>query len=79
MRTKVIIDGFKNSQKLRVIINGITVYTTIKGVLFDLFGNTEQRAAVCDALLELSYFYRTEKSTGLGKDFRGYSIQVDLI
>jgi hypothetical protein len=79
MRTKVIIDGLKNSQKLRVIINGITVYTTIKGVLFDLFGNTEQRAAVCDALLELSYFYRTEKSTGLGKNFRGYSIQVDLI
>jgi len=79
MRTKVIIDGFKNSQKLRVIINGITVYTTIKGVLFDLFGNTEQRAAVCDALLELSYFYRTEKSTGLGKNFRGYSIQVNLI
>jgi len=79
MRTKVIFDGLKNSQKLRVIINGVTVYTTIKGVLFDLFGNTEQRAAVCDALLELSYFYRTEKSTGLGKDFRGYSIQVDLI
>jgi hypothetical protein len=79
MRTKVIIDGLKNSQKLRVIINGITVYTTIKGVLFDLFGNTEQRAAVCDALLELSYFYRTEKSTGLGKNFRGYSIQVNLI
>lgn len=79
MRTKVIIDGLKNSQKLRVIINGITVYTTIKGVLFDLFGNTEQRAAVCDALLELSYFYRTEKSTGLGKNFRGYSIQVDLV
>ena len=79
MRTKVIFDGLKNSQKLRVIINGVTVYTTIKGVLFDLFGNTEQRAAVCDALLELSYFYRTEKSTGLGKDFRGYSIQVNLI
>ena len=79
MRTKVIIDGLKNSQKIRVIINGVIVYTTIKGVLFDLFGNTEQRAAVCDALLELSYFYRTEKSTGLGKDFRGYSIQVDLI
>jgi hypothetical protein len=79
MRTKVIFDGLKNSQKIRVIINGITIYTTIKGVLFDLFGNTEQRAAVCDALLQLSYFYRTEKSTGLGKDFRGYSIQVNLI
>jgi len=79
MRTKVIFDGLKNSQKIRVIINGVIVYTTIKGVLFDLFGNTEQRAAVCDALLQLSYFYRTEKSTGLGKNFRGYSIQVNLI
>jgi hypothetical protein len=79
MRTKVIFDGLKNSQKIRVIINGVIVYTTIKGVLYDLFGNTEQRAAVCDALLQLSYFYRTEKSTGLGKDFRGYSIQVNLI
>jgi len=75
----VIFDGLKNSQKIRVIINGVIVYTTIKGVLYDLFGNTEQRAAVCDALLQLSYFYRTEKSTGLGKDFRGYSIQVNLI
>ena len=79
MRTKVIFDGLKNSQKIRVIINGVVVYTTIKGVLYDLFGNTEQRAAVCDALLQLSYFYRTEKSTGIGKDFRGYSIQVNLI
>ena len=79
MRTKVIFDGLKNSQKIRVIIDGVIVYTTIKGVLFDLFGNTEQRAAVCDALLQLSYFYRTEKSTGIGKDFRGYSIQVNLI
>jgi len=79
MRTKTIFDGLKNSQKLRVIINDIAIYTTVKGVLFDLFGNTEQRAAVCDALLQLSYFYRTEKSTGIGKDFRGYSIQVNLI
>jgi hypothetical protein len=79
MRTKVIFDGLKNSQKIRVIINGVIVYTTIKGVLFDLFGNTEQRAAVCDALLQLSYFYRTDGSIGLAQDFRGYSVQVNLL
>ena len=79
MRTKVIFDGLKNSQKIRVIINGVIVYTTIKGVLFDLFGNTEQRAAVCDALLQLSYFYRTDGSVGLAQDFRGYSVQVNLL
>ena len=79
MRTKTILDGFKNCQKLRVIINGIIVYTTVKGVLFDLFGSTEQRAAVCDALMRLSFLYRTTGCGGLGANYRGYSIQVDLL
>lgn len=79
MRTKTLIDGFKNSQKLRLIINGIIVYTTVKGVLFDLFGSSEQRAAVCDALMKLSFYKRTENAMGLAEDFRGYSVQVDLL
>jgi len=79
MRTKTILDGLKNSQKLRVILNGITIYTTIKGVMFDLFGNTEQRAAVCDALLQLSFLKRTANCAGVGAVYRGYQIQVDLI
>lgn len=79
MRTKTLIDGFKNSQKLRLIINGIIVYTTVKGVLFDLFGSSEQRAAVCDALMKLSFYKRTENAIGLAEDFRGYSVQVDLL
>ena len=79
MRTKTLIDGFKNSQKLRLIINGIIVYTTVKGVLFDLFGSSEQRAAVCDALRKLSFYKRTENAMGLAEDFRGYSVQVDLL
>ena len=79
MRTKTLIDGFKNSQKLRVIINGVAIYTTIKSVLFDLFGNSEQRAAVCDALIKLSFYKRVANYTGLAEDFRGYSVQVDLL
>ena len=79
MRTKTLIDGFKNSQKLRLIINGIIVYTTVKGVLFDLFGSSEQRAAVCDALMKLSFYKRNENAMGLAEDFRGYSVQVDLL
>jgi len=76
--TKRCFDGFNNSQKLRVILNGITIYTTIKGVMFDLFGNTEQRAAVCDALLQLSWAVRNTGSVGIGSNYRGYDIQVDL-
>ena len=77
--TKRCFDGFNNSQKLRVILNGITIYTTIKGVMFDLFGNTEQRAAVCDALLQLSYDFRNNNCVGIGRNYRGYDVQVDLL
>ena len=77
--TKRCFDGFNNSQKLRVILNGITIYTTIKGVMFDLFGNTDQRAAVCDALLRLSFLKRTANCAGVGSVYRGYQIQVDLL
>ena len=77
--TKRCFDGFNNSQKLRVILNGITIYTTIKGVMFDLFGNTDQRAAVCDALLRLSFLKRTANCAGVGAVYRGYQIQVDLM
>jgi hypothetical protein len=32
MRTTTIIEGIKDSQKIRVIINGVGFYTTVKGV-----------------------------------------------
>lgn len=32
MRTKAIITGLKDSQKIRVIINGVGFYTTVRGV-----------------------------------------------
>lgn len=80
MRTKTLIDGFKNSQKLRVIINGVALYTTIKGVMFDVFGYGEQRSAVCDALFALrSHRSAGEPAVGLTGAWRGYSVQVDLL
>ena len=47
--------------------------------MFDLFGNTDQRAAVCDALLRLSFLKRTANCAGVGAVYRGYQIQVDLM
>ncbi len=81
MRTKTIIDGFKNSQKFRVIINGVILYTTVKEMAFDLFGQTDQRVAVWESMMKLAYMRRVEKiqPTGLACDIRGYQVQVDLI
>jgi hypothetical protein len=45
MRTKTLIYGFKNSQKIRVIIDGLGIYMTV-GDIADKFATTKHRAAV---------------------------------
>jgi hypothetical protein len=81
MRTKTIIDGFKNSQKFRVVINGIILYTTVKEMAFDVFGQTDQRVAVWEAMMKLATMRRLEKiqPIGLACDVRGYQVQVDIV
>ena len=45
MRTKTLINGFKNSQKIRVIIDGMGIYMTV-GEISDKFATTPHRIAV---------------------------------
>ena len=84
MRTKTFIDGFKNSQKIRVMFEGFGVYTTVVGVT-SVFATSTHRAAACDALLRLSYDRRIAEAThnpipsGLGYTTRGMQVQVDLL
>lgn len=93
MRTKTFIDGFKNSQKIRVMFNmpndqlqntGFGVYTTVAGVC-DTFATASHSAAACDALLKLSHMrYMAQKDgdiipVGLGCTTRGMQVQIDLI
>ncbi len=90
MRTKTIIDGFKNSQKFRFILVansgeefGMTI--TVQQMT-DLFATTDARVAVWTTLEKLSYLRRIAKGngrelpTGLVKDVAGFrQVQVDLI
>ncbi len=48
MRQKRIVEGLNNSQKIRVIVNGVGFYTTVQGMTEMCF--TEQRVAVWTAL-----------------------------
>lgn len=45
MRTKTLIQGFKNSQKIRVIIDGMGIFMTV-GEIHDRFATTPHRVAV---------------------------------
>jgi hypothetical protein len=82
MRTKQLIQGLNNNQKIRVILDGIGFYTTVKGVNDMPF--TSQRIAVHSVLTSIG----TQGLQGLATTQRVYSerqtteeyqVQVDLV
>ena len=53
MRTRTLVDGLKNSQKIRVIIDGFGIYTTVGGVS-SVFAHHSLKQAAFDGLFRLS-------------------------
>ena len=66
MRKKQIIKGLKNSQRIRVIVNGVGFYTTVVGATEMCF--TDQRVTVWNALEVMG----REKLEGYGGSNRVY-------
>lgn len=62
MRTKTFIDGFKNSQRIRVIVDGVGFYTTVSGTS-DIM-TRKHRMAVQTALMNLASDRQLAKATG---------------
>ena len=95
MRTKRFIDGLNNSQKIRVIVNGIGFHTTVEGAFNMAFRS--QQLAVTQVLQSLGWNRRALKGkevdlrstmTGLATRVRVYGeddklvefdVQIDLI
>ena len=69
----------KQSQKLRVIINGVAIYTTAKQIRYGLFGFTSQNAAAQKALDALEYQRLTVAAVGLAGTWEGLQVQVDMV
>jgi hypothetical protein len=90
MRTKTIIDGFKNSQKFRVIFKGdgsendIGMYMTVKQMT-EQFATVTARTVCWEALMKLAYMrYEAQRKgemspTGLVTSIRNKQVQVDLV
>ena len=83
MRTKTLIDGFKNSQKIRAIVDGVGFYMTI-GEIVDRFVYTTQYCAVEQTL----HMMAREKCGGITHTLSVYdykmnketvALQIDLI
>lgn len=84
MRTPRLIDGFNNSQKIRVIVDGVGFYTTVGGTS-DIM-TRRHRMAVQAALMNM----HANGGTGFGFNYQYYegttdnnastvSVQVDLV
>ena len=73
MRRKQIIPGLKNSQRIRVILNGIGFYTTVQGVTEMVF--SEQRVIVYNALELIG----REKIQGYGGQNRVYDSKMNVV
>ena len=90
MRRKTIVEGFKNSQKFRFILQSESgeefgMYITIQQMA-DSFATGNARAAVWDAMIRLSYDRRMAEAarkpmpTGVVRGCYGYrQVQVDLV
>ncbi len=81
MRTKVIIDGLKNSQKFRAVINGVFVGDCqVKDLLGNRFPHQVQRVAVWEALGEVARSRRVgANQIGFAGTRQGIDVQVDLV
>ena len=89
MRQRRMIDGLNNSQRIRVIVDGVGFYTTIADTSDICTRN--HRLAVQTALMNLGYDRRmaevrhTDKPVGFGfnyavpNDDATVSVQVDLV
>ena len=80
MNTKIVIDGLKNSQKFRAIINGVFIGDCqVKDLMGNRFPHREQRVAVWDALAKIAMSKRHGTPIqGYAGTIRDIDIQVDL-
>ena len=83
MRTKAIVNGFKNSQKIRVMLDGVGIYMTVKDT-DHIFATTKHREVVMFTL----HVMAKDKITGYGHRVTHYDdnmkkvsvdVQVDLL
>lgn len=74
----------KQSQKMRIIISGVAIYTTAKQIRWNLFGFTSQAAAAQKALESLEHIrsgsgHFDKCCNGLAGTWEGLQVQLDIL
>ena len=75
MRIQQCVRGLNNSQRIRVIVDGVGFYTTVQGAM--LICTNKHRIAVDYALHQIAK--EKKNITGFGSNINGVDVQVDLM
>jgi hypothetical protein len=88
MRTKTYMPGFKNSQKMRIILRkddvSVGLYLTVKDIVFN-FATTSASEAAYEALYYLARMRNREKASGglvpvgFVRKCKEFEVQLDLV
>lgn len=70
---------FKQTQRFRLIINGISLYTTTAVIQSGLGDSTTVNEAARESIRALERIRATDEAVGLCGSWYGYSIQVSMI
>ena len=70
---------FKQTQKFRVIVNGVSVYTTAKQIRWQFGDQISTNAAVTYALTTLEALNDTENTIGLSTRHNGVEVQISIM
>lgn len=70
---QAIVEGLKNNQKIRVVINDVVINTTIRNA-FNTIGNAQHRIALSVVLAKINNL----KVSSLGQNYGQNTIQVNL-
>jgi hypothetical protein len=73
----------KQSQKVRIIVSGVAIYTTVKQIRYGLFGFANQNLGANQALAALESARRTDsvadRTVGLAGTWSQLQIQLDIL
>jgi hypothetical protein len=77
MRTKQLVSGLNNTQRIRVILNGVGFVTTVKDAVSGPF--VSQNSALISILMSLTASMNKDNATGLGRTVRVYDDKMQPV
>jgi hypothetical protein len=69
----------KSSQKMRIIINDVAIYTTAKQIRWGLFGFVRHNLVAQKALTHLELTRQHLDATGIASTFEDIPVQLDML